>query len=132
MIRIKSVYDHERFSFLIDEQHLIEQALTDEKPVLGVCLGSQLPAATLGAGVKKGIQKEIGWHQITLTKFATLDPLWKDVESSFMAYHWHGGIFLNYRGTLCCPFHFAEIIHSDFLLPVVDMLAGCNYMTQVA
>jgi GMP synthase (glutamine-hydrolysing) len=59
MIRIKSVYDHERFSFLIDEQHLIEQALTDEKPVLGVCLGSQLPAATLGAGVKKGIQKEM-------------------------------------------------------------------------
>ncbi len=54
-----SVYDHERFSFLLDEQHLIEQALTDEKPVLGVCLGSQLPAATLGAGVKKGIQKEM-------------------------------------------------------------------------
>jgi GMP synthase (glutamine-hydrolysing) len=46
-----SVYDHERFSFLLDEQHLIEQALKDEKPVLGVCLGSQLLAATLGAGI---------------------------------------------------------------------------------
>jgi GMP synthase (glutamine-hydrolysing) len=88
-----SVYDHERFSFLLDEQHLIEQALKDEKPVLGVCLGSQLLAAILGAGVKKGIQKEIGWHQITLTEYATLDPLWKGVESRFMAYHWYGDIF---------------------------------------
>jgi len=30
------VYDHEQFPFLLDEQRLIEQALKNDKPVLGV------------------------------------------------------------------------------------------------
>jgi len=42
------VYDQPRYPFLMDEMRLIAQALQEEKPVLGVCLGSQLLAATLG------------------------------------------------------------------------------------
>jgi GMP synthase (glutamine-hydrolysing) len=88
-----SVYDHARFPFLLDEQRLIEKALKDDKPVLGVCLGSQLLAAALGAEVKPGARKEIGWHPVTLTDSADDDALWKELPARFTAYHWHGDVY---------------------------------------
>ena len=88
-----SVNDHRRFPFLLDEQRLIEQALKDNKPVLGICLGSQLMAATLGAEVKKGGQKEIGWYPVNLTASVATDALWQELPSRFTAYHWHGDVY---------------------------------------
>ncbi|MDA8189484.1 MAG: gamma-glutamyl-gamma-aminobutyrate hydrolase family protein [Dehalococcoidales bacterium] len=87
------VYEQPIYPFLREEMHLIEQALNQGKPVLGVCLGSQLLAATLGAEVTKGKEKEIGWHQVTLTDEALTDRLLVGVEPSFTAFHWHGDIF---------------------------------------
>src|SRR5208282_663890 len=52
------VYEQAKYPFLRDEMRLIESALTLGIPVLGVCLGSQLLAAVLGAEVKKGERKE--------------------------------------------------------------------------
>lgn len=94
------VYDHPQYPFLMDERRLIEKALHKEKPVLGVCLGSQLLAATLGAPVTKGKGKEIGWYPVTLLESAKTDRLWAGVEPSFIAYHWHGDIFDLPRGAV--------------------------------
>jgi GMP synthase (glutamine-hydrolysing) len=88
----RSVYDQAQFPFLLAEQRLIEKALKDDKPVLGVCLGSQLLAATLGAEVKSGAQKEIGWYPVTLVESAATDSLWKELPDRFAAYHWHGDV----------------------------------------
>ena len=87
------VYDQPRYPFLADEMRLIEQALRAERPLLGVCLGSQLLAAALGAAVTQGKQKEIGWHPVTLTEAAGRDALWTGLDSPFVAYHWHGDVF---------------------------------------
>ncbi|MBI3803762.1 MAG: type 1 glutamine amidotransferase [Nitrospirae bacterium] len=87
------VYEHSRYPFLSEEMRLIEQALKAETPVLGVCLGSQLLAATLGAAVAPGEKKEIGWHPVELLPAAQADPLWSGIEPAFTAYHWHGDIF---------------------------------------
>jgi GMP synthase (glutamine-hydrolysing) len=87
------VYELDRYPFLRDEMALIEQALKAKKPILGVCLGSQLLAAALGAEVKKGKAKEIGWYPVTLNEASFSDPLWTGIDPSFMAYHWHGDIF---------------------------------------
>lgn len=94
------VYEQGRYPFLRQEIRLIEQALQEEKPILGVCLGSQLLATALGAAVTRGEKKEIGWHPVTLTKSAMTDPLWAGVEPSFIAYHWHGDVFEPPRGTV--------------------------------
>jgi GMP synthase (glutamine-hydrolysing) len=49
-----SVYEEDRYPHLREEHRLIESALSLNKPVLGVCLGSQLLAHVLGAKVYAG------------------------------------------------------------------------------
>jgi len=87
------VYETDRFPFLVQEMKLIEAFLQAQKPILGVCLGSQLLAAALGATVRKGRKKEIGWFPIQLSAAGEQDALWADQPSRFVAYHWHGDIF---------------------------------------
>ena len=87
------VHDHSLFPFLLDEMKLINLALKEGKPVLGVCLGSQLLASVLGARVTRGKQREIGWHPVRLTEEGRKDSLWAGVEPQFTPYHWHSDIF---------------------------------------
>lgn len=87
------VYETNVYPFLRDEMKLIESFLKARMPILGVCLGSQLLAASLGAAVRKGKQKEIGWHPVRLTEDGARDPLWRDQPPSFVAFHWHGDVF---------------------------------------
>jgi GMP synthase (glutamine-hydrolysing) len=87
------VYEYGQYPFLRQEMKLIESFLKAGKPILGICLGSQLLAAALGAEVKKGPRKEIGWYGIQLSKNAANDPLWRGQPDFFTAYHWHGDIF---------------------------------------
>jgi GMP synthase (glutamine-hydrolysing) len=93
-----SVYDADRLPHLRAEMRLIEKAVAAGLPVLGICLGSQLLAAALGANVVKGPRKEIGWNPVTLTQDALADPVFKGLESSFVVFHWHGDIFSLPRG----------------------------------
>jgi GMP synthase (glutamine-hydrolysing) len=87
------VYETDKFPFLRQEMNLMEAFLKAERPILGVCLGSQLLAAVLGAPVKKGRAKEIGWFPVRLAPASAADALWKDQPSPIVAYHWHGDIF---------------------------------------
>lgn len=87
------VYEADRYPHLVAEQRLIERALRDGVPVLGVCLGAQLLAATLGARVYPGPQKEIGWFPVTVMKDAVSDGLFEDAPGTFWALHWHGDVF---------------------------------------
>ncbi len=97
----QSVYEHAKFPWLRQEMRLLEDALTHGKPVLAVCLGSQLLAAALGANVYPGRRKEIGWHRVTLTNYAvgsaSVPACGRHIlcgePSSFTAFHWHGDIF---------------------------------------
>ena len=87
-----AVRDQGRFPYLRDEMRLIEQALKADKPVLGICLGSQLLASILGSRVTPA-KKEIGWAPVRLSPQAQQDLLWAGVPASFTAFHWHGDIF---------------------------------------
>lgn len=87
------VYETARYPFLLDEMRLIEGFIRMKLPVLGICLGSQLLAACLGATVQKGRRKEIGWYPIELSVEGEHDPLWRGAPHRFVAYHWHGDVF---------------------------------------
>jgi GMP synthase (glutamine-hydrolysing) len=86
-----SAYDP--FPHIKAELRLIERALKDELPILGVCLVSQLLAAALGARVYSSGRKEIGWHEVRLTEAARQDALWQGLDERFTAFHWHGDVF---------------------------------------
>ncbi len=58
-----SARELDREPVLQAELRLIESALSDVLPVLGVCLGCQLLARGLGAAILPGDQKEIGRHR---------------------------------------------------------------------
>ena len=87
------VYDYAKFPFISDEITLIKNCLQANKPILGICLGSQLLASALGSNVVPGPVKEIGWYKIHLDAQSNNDPLFHDLDNSFSAFLWHGDIF---------------------------------------
>lgn len=87
------VADLDKRPHLARECALVEQALRKKRPVLGVCLGSQLLAHVLGGDVRPGPTKEIGWGLVDRTEAAGDDPLFQRVEDPFRAFHWHGDVF---------------------------------------
>lgn len=87
------VYEADRHPFIRDEIALIRAAIGNNKPVLGVCLGSQLLAASLGATVRPGRAKELGWHPVGLSPEGKKDPLTRGAPETFGAFHWHGDVF---------------------------------------
>jgi GMP synthase (glutamine-hydrolysing) len=87
------VYECGAYPFLTQEIALLERRLGQDRPTLGICLGSQLMAAALGARVFAGPAKEIGWGRVALTdagKASCLKPLNEDGASVL---HWHGDTF---------------------------------------
>lgn len=80
-------------SYLETEMSLIRDAVGRGQPVFGVCLGAQLIAKALGAGVRPNPQKEIGWFDVELTEAADRDPVFGGLESPLKIFQWHGETF---------------------------------------
>jgi GMP synthase (glutamine-hydrolysing) len=88
------VYDAPEYPFLAAEIELIRMRLTAKRPVLGVCLGSQLMAAALGAKVFPGTAGvELGWAPVGLTAAGRGHPLAEVAGDEFPVLHWHGDTF---------------------------------------
>lgn len=86
------VYDHGDFPFLTDEIELVRRRLDADRPTLGLCLGSQIMAAALGARVFANPNgKEIGWSSLSLTPEAAATPL--ALLGRAPVLHWHGDTF---------------------------------------
>ncbi len=88
-----NVDDLERHPHLAVEVALIQQAVDQGLPVLGICLGAQLIAKALGAPVHANGGKEIGWHDVSPTLAAKDDPLFWDFGEGEKIFQWHRDIF---------------------------------------
>ena len=78
---------------LAAELALLEQALSRNVPLLGICLGSQLIAKALGARVYRNRESEIGWAPVYFTEAARADPLFAGMQSPSTFLHWHADTF---------------------------------------
>ena len=88
-----SVNDAHRLPHLTIEMKLIEEAMNKNLPVLGICLGAQLIAKTLGAKVYRNPEKEIGWYDISPTNEAESDSLLRAFDQTERIFQWHGETF---------------------------------------
>ena len=88
-----SVNDSDRLPHLTTEMKLIEEAMKKELSVLGICLGAQLIAKTLGASVYPNNAKEIGWYDVSPTTEARADTLFTEFRGTEKIFQWHGETF---------------------------------------
>jgi GMP synthase-like glutamine amidotransferase len=79
--------------WIAEETSFIRSALHAGTPVIGVCLGSQFMAKSLGTTVRSGKALEIGMTQIRLTAEAKHDPVFSTLPESFEVFEWHGEVF---------------------------------------
>ena len=83
----------DRYHHLPKEIEVIQDAIEQGKPVLGICLGAQLIARALGARVSKNNTKEIGWYDLSPTVDGANDPLFSILDYHQMIFQWHGDTF---------------------------------------
>lgn len=88
-----NVEDAEAVPYLEGERRLLEKAIEQDFPTIGICLGSQLLAAAAGARVVKGPAPEIGWFDVRLGPGGREDPAFARLDDSFTAFHWHAQTF---------------------------------------
>jgi GMP synthase (glutamine-hydrolysing) len=88
-----SVNDEEEYPFLRWEKRIIRAAIDEAVPVVGICLGAQLIAATLGTLVYHGRVKEIGWSPISITPHGQVDSLLGYLPENATVFQWHGDGF---------------------------------------
>jgi GMP synthase (glutamine-hydrolysing) len=79
--------------WITEETSFIRSALHAGTPVIGVCLGSQFMAKSLGATIRSGKALEIGMTQVKLTADAKQDPVFSTLPESFEVFEWHGEVF---------------------------------------
>ena len=78
-----NVDQEEKFPWLREEKEFIKKVMAQKKKMLGICLGAQLIADTLGARVSKHPHWEVGWFPVDV--LLSPEPL--------HVFQWHGYSF---------------------------------------
>lgn len=116
-----NVYEDQLYPFLSAEKELIKSMIQHEKKVLGICLGAQLVAHSLGARIRRNSAMEIGWYPVTM--FSDLPEQYRSVfPSEFTTFHWHGDMFEFPEGanTIACSDACPSqaFLYKDFVLGI--------------
>ena len=98
-----SVNEEAAYPWLREEKDFVRAAVHGGKMVLGVCLGAQLIASSLGAGVRRNSLAEIGWFPVvkaggkganaTAASAPAANPVAAVLPDRLDAFHWHGETF---------------------------------------
>ena len=91
--------------WIADVLRLIRDAVRDDIPLLGHCLGGQLIAKALGAVVEPNVVKEIGWGEVHVSDNDAAREWFGDIHRCTV-FHWHGETFSIPPGA-------TRIVHGD-------------------
>jgi GMP synthase-like glutamine amidotransferase len=86
-----NIHQYRQHPWLKPERLLVEAAMAQGKPVIGICLGAQVIADALGARVAQNPVYEIGWFPIAFTPEA--HARFPKLPASATVLHWHGDTF---------------------------------------
>jgi len=123
----------EHFGWLEQEEKFLQEALAEDIPIVGVCLGAQMLARAAGAWVAPARSAEIGWLEVELTAEGRADPVLGVLPPRTEAFQWHhytfgipdGGIELA-RSEVCTQAFrvgrnaWALQFHAEVTLPMVQ------------
>ncbi len=83
---------HDDLPWIAPALELVRNAVRQEVPVLGHCLGGQLMSKALGGEVTRAKVKEIGWGEVQVADNAVARDWFGDL-ARFESFHWHGETF---------------------------------------
>lgn len=83
---------HDALPWIAPALELVRNAVRQEIPVLGHCLGGQLMSTALGGEVTRAKVKEIGWGEVQVQDNAVAREWFGDL-AHFESFHWHGETF---------------------------------------
>jgi len=83
----------DRYPHLRYEQDAIREAVRHNMPVLGICLGAQLLAASLGGSNLRGAAPEFGWCEVAPTAAGRVDPLLAHFGAAEQIFQWHSDAY---------------------------------------
>ena len=89
----QSVYEEGTFPYLRAEKMLAREAVDNNIPLIGVCLGSQIIADVLGSEVHPSGGVEIGWKDVTRSAEIAGNPILSPLPQTFRPLHWHGDVY---------------------------------------
>ena len=99
--------------WLATERRLVREAVVAGRPFLGVCLGAQVLAASLGARVYPAERPEVGLLEVELTAEGRTDPLFAGLGERLVSLQWHGDTFDLPAGAVRLA-HSAEVANQAF------------------
>lgn len=88
-----NVFDFHIHPWMQEEIEWVRKHVDAGKPVLGICLGAQIIAASLGVDVYPGEHKEIGWHNLRFLPSIGEFRIFKNLPETRKVFHWHGDTF---------------------------------------
>ena len=97
-----------RFAYLAQELVLLKTLIARDRPVLGICLGSQLLAHAAGARVYPAARREVGWAPVRFFGVER-EPSLRGLRAEETLLHWHGDTFdlpagaVHLAATPICP-----------------------------
>jgi GMP synthase (glutamine-hydrolysing) len=86
-------YEEHSYPILKPILKAVERRIAAGRPLLGICLGSQIIARALGARVYPGGWKEIGWSPLRLTRNGRAGFMRHIGPECTRVLHWHGDTF---------------------------------------
>jgi GMP synthase (glutamine-hydrolysing) len=79
--------------WLAREEEFLREALAEDVPVVGVCLGAQMLARSAGASVRPAPAPEIGWFDVELTPAGLDDSVLRVLPERTETFQWHSYTF---------------------------------------
>ena len=112
------VWQEDIYPWLASEKSAVRHWVKDlARPFLGICLGHQLLAASLGGGVGLMERPEIGLAEVELTGAGLRNPLFAGFTERMETFQWHGAEISQVPDG-------AEILAANSLCPVQALRWG--------
>lgn len=85
--------DDDKYPYFVQEKQWLREAVEQDIPFLGICLGGQLLAHALGGPVKRHRLTEIGFSEVQFTRAGKTDPLYEGLPGYQEVFQWHEDTF---------------------------------------